>query len=186
MTKPRIGSKALAKYILNYHLIKNNFDLDYEDRNVALRSGWFRLGNGISRTAYLGPDGNVYKIDDVVWHGTAPSAYYSNDNRSEWAAILKHQRDADIPVWVKIPEAHLFTLGKYAVMCMEVVDTSYRFNTYCDKRHCDCASLPYYRFVPRCTGDVFADLNRAGFSDVHNDNYWPQMDGRVAVVDVGL
>lgn len=188
MTKPRRGSKKFAKYILNYHRARYDEWGNYNS-GIELRTGWVKLGSGVSRTAYLGPDGNVYKVDNVTWHGPAPSAYYSNDNRSEWMAILTHQERADIPAWVMIPDAHLFTLGKFAVMCMEVIDTSAKFNSWCDAangRQCDCKGLDYFKFYPRCTADIFRDLQAAGFDDVHNDNYWLQIDGRVAVVDVGL
>ena len=59
-----IGSEAMAREALYLHL----------SGEFRTRSNWTVLGSGISRTAYLAPDGVVYKVG------------YSDDNKNDAAA----------------------------------------------------------------------------------------------------
>lgn len=103
--------------------IKNaRLALKMKSGHIPLQPNWKRLGYGVSRQVYLGPDGVVYKVSKMGdW-----ANQWEHDN-----SIKLRKRQAKLEF--KIPRTSLYLNGK--VLCMEYVEKSptKRVNMYCKK-----------------------------------------------------
>lgn len=101
MTKT-IGSKKNARLISRVMAGKK-----------ALPDTWKFLGEGVSRAAYLAPDGYVYKVELLNWH-------YDDANRIEYDAL--RERSKTIFKHFRLPKANLIEVDGKNVMVMEHVN----------------------------------------------------------------
>lgn len=183
----RIGSKKLAKFILNWHRDigcywwDDGIDSEIEDS----APGWTFLGAGMYRTAYLGPDGYVYKVDSFRWTKNSGPEYnwIFGENAGEWQNYKKLASVAETKTRVRFAKSYFWSFGERGVMCQELVDVSnpWTGHTYPDYV-CMCDQNPYY------TGECFEDLadqasSRLDIGDFHSGNVYPQEDGTLMACD---
>lgn len=161
---------------------------DDEPNYSLLPKGWKFLGKGSYRWAFLAPDGVVYKVDRKRQSDAG--------NDGEARNFTRITAKGRMPAQVYIPAWTLYEFGddRY-VMAMEKVETRFSF-TYCDEYgdDCNCDML--------ALRDVFADMlaqyngcwtqwldsvgGACGLYDLHEENIFPQADGRVALIDGGF
>jgi hypothetical protein len=127
-------------------------DIDY------IPEGYKYLGHGVSRMAFLGPDGVVYKRPYEQ-----PDNYgynYSVNNCVNEAKFYGYN-------WERFREAGIYLVpcrwfSSVKVLAMEHVDKAKEFDT-----------------VP----DVFARLSGLGIWDIHRGNVWIDSKDRLVLVD---
>lgn len=152
--------------------------------------GWRLIGEGSYRWAFVGPDGFVYKVDKR-------KAGSGSGNMEEAANFERITRQGRLPERVYIPDWTLYEFtDERRVLVMEKVETDLKFG-YCDTTYggaCGCSDLNM--------SNVFADMlsiykgcwsewmdevaSRVSLWDLHEDNLFPQSDGRVALIDAGM
>jgi hypothetical protein len=167
----------------------------YFDGETADFDGWQNLGSGISRTAWLAPDGVVYKYGE-------PSA-----NKAEVRNSRRLQRDGMRAFLEQhnlyIPKTSLYTVpeslrGPYSeeyIVAMEYIKPTRRRFTcrsmtfkwnpetgYTYPYKCDCAR----RGRPVCPKDVDKFLQSVGIADCHSGNILINSDGRYCVIDIAV
>lgn len=183
----RIGSKKLAKRILNWHLhVIAACGDDIDDVRTELSwslPGWRLLGAGMYRFAYLGPDGYVYKIDDHEWNtrGIEYNCIYGN-NAGEWQNY-KRLHEAVLTTKLRLAKSYLWSFGLRQVMCQEIVNTDNpMFGHEWPKYECKCDQHPFYK--GNCfTGEVANLEDMFDLDDLHSSNLWPQADGTFMACD---
>lgn len=128
--------------------------------------GWKLLGAGSSRTAFLGPDGLVYKV---------PSWGDTFQNRNEANVVWAWRKRTDLPTWCIIPRAHFDTETGVTVM-------EYHEGTQpkCDgyRGGCECGQAVCWRYR-------LGELSNLGWSDTQTANAVLTRDGNVVIIDLG-
>ena len=162
MGRVSIGSRANARTILRYYL-----ESDYSCNPIP--KGWEELGSGISRTAYLGPDGVVYKCGED----------YANLNDARTSARC---RKMNMPKGWRIPLVHYFgnvTVKEYpeddfSVIAMEHGKGGHKRECWkknCPRRYCSCKDAE------------FAE-SYFGLTDIHEGNF-TNYRGIKTIIDFG-
>jgi hypothetical protein len=90
------------------------------------QDGFVFVGAGCERTVWLGPDGNVYKIQN---------SSRDNANVKEYRESLRLRGNADLPSWIYIPETAYDEETKIAVA--EYIRGEQPWHCYYDT--CECA-----------------------------------------------
>jgi hypothetical protein len=133
------------------------------DRHSAAPEGWRKLGTGSSRTAFLAPDGLVYKITD------RDDTYQNHHEvKAVWA-----WRKRDLPDWCIIPRAYLDPDTEVLVM-------EYHEGTQpkCDRRGCECG-------LAVCWTSRLTELVKLGWADRQCANAVLTPEGNVVIIDLG-
>lgn len=147
--QPRVGTPEMASKALTAHALHENGE--------ALGAGWKYLARGVSRAAYLAPDGVVYK---VALRG------YDSCNEVEENAVA-HANSRTDGTWYAAPcEVHYVEGRPVAAMAYieETLEDSYR------------------RFE-----ECYGVLEQAGFSDLHSGNFrLSRVGGLPVMIDVGF
>ena len=130
----------------------------------ALPRGWKLLGRGSSRTAFLGPDGLVYKV---------PSGD-TYQNAAEGQAVWLWRKRTDLPEWLIIPRAHFDS--ETGVLVMEYHEGSQPRCAGWDG--CSCGQAV-------CWVEKLRDAAKLGWCDQQTANALLTPDGKVVLVDMG-
>jgi len=134
-------------------------------RNLPTPRGWKRLGAGSSRTAYLGPDGLVYKVSS--W-----GDYFQSKNEAK--VVWAWRKRNDLPEWCVIPRAYF-----HAETGVEVMEYFEGSQPPCDQYFgCSCGQAVCWRLRIR-------DLVKLGWADPQTANALLTRDGRVVLIDMG-
>lgn len=183
----RFGSKKLAKFILNWHLLHVG-DLGMEPDDIRhelsfLGTNWDFLGAGMYRHAYYGPDGFVYKVDNNEWSLTDPDYNWIwGNNAGEWQTYKRLHKKV-LSSKLRLAKSYLWTFGTRQVMCQEFVNTDNPFigHQYPDYE-CECDKHPFYD--GECMeGTAMSFEDAFGLDDLHSSNLWPQRDGTFVACD---
>lgn len=103
-----LGSERHALFIRDWYvLMQSNQYWDEEPPK-----GWKRIGSGISRTAFLGPDGAVYKVEQYY----DPENFQSNAGEAE---TLRNHLLTRLPLGCRLPRYTYYELDGRGVMVME-------------------------------------------------------------------
>lgn len=140
------------------------------DHNYPLPDGWYYLGDGEERVAYLSPDLVVYKVDTN-----------SGANRTEYFNICLIELTNPLKNW-RVPDSSLYELDKFhSVIAMEYIDGIPALG--CDSAFtkssiCTCNNIP-------CEGIEWEAVARLwGIVDLNSDNVVTLEDGTNVLVDV--
>ena len=129
--------------------------------------GFAHAGMGAYRNAYIGPDGNIYKVDRNKDAGKTMTGY----NYSEWAGICEAQNIIPLPISsgaiVRLAQSQMYQVGKWFILCQEYVPNGSEY-TY----------LSGYDY--RAIQDWF------GVEDLHAGNYRVDDAGDIVIVDYGF
>jgi hypothetical protein len=126
--------------------------------------GWTKLGAGSSRTAFLGPDGLVYKVSEY-------EDYFQN--RNEGKVVWTWRKRADLPSWAIVPRAHFDEDS--GVLVMEYHEGS---QPNCSHYGCSCGQEV-------CWVKRLRELAQLGWCDMQTANAVLAEDGRVVLIDLG-
>jgi hypothetical protein len=110
-----IGNETDAKFIRDWFVANGEGDPDYSEAP----EGWKRLGRGVSRIAFLSPEGVAYKVDRY------PDDGYSQTNERE-AANLRKFYLRKMPKGCRLPRFSYYPLDRNGVMAMEAFTTLLR------------------------------------------------------------
>jgi hypothetical protein len=157
----------------------------YPEVEDIVPEGWEKLGSGSYRAAYLSPSGVVYKVN----HRLRDSKAQEGSNYAEMMNIIKLRKGRRIPDGWAVPDATLYRVpltlrSNDYVIAMPKVDTSAPLGGCgwdCECKHAEGNR----RMGGKCTDDIFDDANHV-FKDLHYGNAFPQKDGVIVVIDVGL
>lgn len=154
-----IGAQSEATEIVAAFRAGDKLELLYSD--FPLPSGWFYLGHGMYRAAFLSPTGVVYKIET----GRRVSAIQNNLKEYEHILELRWS-DAVVDAGVIIPKAWLYEVGGRNIIAMEYMDGEW-VSKYHSMANCDCGD----RFGGTCAMTQFMNLEmRLGMDDIHEGN----------------
>jgi hypothetical protein len=168
-----LGSPKNAKEIFEfYHSTKDD---------EAVPSGWEFIGSGVTRSAYLGPDGIVYKVAHSwpVW----------NITEAKWMKLLRNAPDL-VPLGVTTPhttlwktrqinkEQHNVLAMDYIAKTQEVECAYDHFDTL--PKRCNCK--PEGRM---CFGLLLQHLYESGIEDMFPENVHYAADGKFYLIDLG-
>lgn len=138
-----------------------------------LPDGWRYIGEGISRFAYLSPEGVVYKV------GSDFSNEWEFENFSrlmvDYHYIMQTTR-------FRIPKMALYHVGVDTVIAAEYVPNKGKFdcarNYYYGNDFCSCNQ-------PICYHDMVDVIEATlGISDIHFDNVHIDSEGNFWVIDL--
>jgi hypothetical protein len=184
-----IGNAADAKFIRDYVIAKKkearrpnwcceacDGPLTDEFAKVELPEGWREIGSGLYRTAYLSPDGVIYKVESN--YDTAGS--WGQSNYGEYENILRVILSGKKVKSARLPKATLFMLDGKTVMAMEFIDGQ-RPNLDC-YQECRCTKLN-----GRCNREAVEEIGRSMMvSDLHDGNIaWLPKQNEYVIMDVG-
>lgn len=179
-----IGSRSMAKVICDYHERTQDSQWDNLPR---MPEGWSRVGSGGFRTAYLGPDGVVYKCG-------ADDKGENYGSRFEVAKARRLSRKA-MPDFIRIPRTSGFSIGNRYVVAMEYIQPMVRmrrcngetyFGWQRTTQRCTCKRRKETRALGMCIQQVRLAVEKATrCSDMHLANFIIGMDGFVYPIDMG-
>lgn len=164
--------------------VKAGPEPEFAAPELVTPEGWRVLGNGSYRYAYLSPKGVVYKVNRQLMD-EASRGY----NYHEMTNILSIREDNVLPPGWAVPDATLYNVagskGTDYVIAMPLLDTSAKLNQCYGWGICECAETEgNKRIKGKCSDDVFSAS--VGLRDLHNDNVFPDEQGTLWVLDVGL
>lgn len=141
---------------------------DYE----TLPDGWFDVGEGSSRNAYISPDGVVYKVEQRP----------DGSNSLEYMNYLKIQEAGPLSGWA-VPETSLYILSESkAVIAMEYIegvdDIECEANTAPDFK-CTCHRKPCVAYEWEVAHHFW------GVVDLSYENIRVMPDGTRVLIDLG-
>jgi hypothetical protein len=135
------------------------------DRWADAPEGWTKLGSGSSRTAFLGPDGLVYKVS-----GRGDSY----QNRAEANAVWTWRKRTDLPEWCIIPRAYYH--AETEVTVMEYFEgTQPQCGQYAG---CQCGQAVCWKYRRR-------EIAKLGWCDEQRANALLTASGHVVIIDLG-
>lgn len=131
-------------------------------------NGFAYAGQGAYRNAYLGPDGNIYKVDRNKAAGKQMTGY----NYSEWVGLVNSLDLISLPIShnrvARFALSQMYQVGSWFILCQEYVPNS---STYSEP-------LDYSEY--RSIQDWF------GITDLHGGNYRVDDEGNIVIVDAGF
>ena len=178
-----IGSRSMAKVIHDYQARIENWR--WNEPRPMMPEGWQKIGSGGFRTAYLGPDGVIYKVGSDGNEETYGSRF----------EVRKARRLArkPMPDFIKIPRTSGFTFGDRFIVAMEYVEAMTpprRCNKdkfwWANNKRCTCKSRKETRNLNMCITQVREAVEKAtGCVDMHIYNFIIATDGFVYPIDMG-
>lgn len=142
--------------------------------NYYTADGWTLIGQGAYRTALLGPDGVVYKVqhDSDAWHGE-PS-----ENEQEWLNFASYGALIFSETSGRVRLARSYYWPEHNVIAMEYVPVGSEAITL--NGDSVFAKRVYHNGSDKLLGEVrrIADLQ-----DLHGGNVWFDQNGILTVVD---
>lgn len=112
-----IGSEGYALYIRDWYAERYELyckgDIPYGHLNETVPAGWQRLGAGCSRTAFLSPDGVVYKVQQGYGHG------WGQSNEQEWRNYNRFRLSHRLPQGARFPRWSFYRLDGRGVIASE-------------------------------------------------------------------
>lgn len=178
-----IGSLAMAERVLRHHT------------NEAPDESIKTLGSGSFRTAYLAPDGFVYKVPRTPWGGS--QSEQECENADEYREALDTEK---FPNWV-IPHFAKYRMpnGKL-VIAMEHFEGSHAYApAYCpekwkwehpigythDTRACDKGCAEWQVWQDEVNGPANEFAASIEYYDMHERNFIITPDGKNVLIDCG-
>ena len=147
-------------------------------RNRALPKGWKKIGQGGTRTAYLGPDGVVYKVQHD-WD-------FDECNRDEVKAARRLKKNVFLQrQGVHIPETVGYRVKGKTIVAMEyIAGKPSRCNkaSWDEKAKCSCRTFGTPRI---CFGVLYDMLDERGFNDCYSGNVLYTPDNKIWLIDLG-
>jgi hypothetical protein len=164
----RIGSRKNATLICNF------FHDNSATKEDIVPSGWKYIGAGITRSAYLGPDGFVYKVAHA-WD-------YWNINEAR--AMRNFRTDPFLAsIDVTTPRATLWTVEGGKVLALDYIDKAGEVE--CDYNYLDREKAPCSCGASPCYGELMQTLYEYGIADMFPENIHLAADGKYYLIDLG-
>lgn len=111
-----LGNEENARFIRDWYVEARGGESNSWRRWEDEPEGWTYLNHGVSRAAYLGPDGVVYKVQH--YYGRDASYYLGQSNSGEAETLRKHFL-TKLPKGCRLPRFTYYELDGRGVMVME-------------------------------------------------------------------
>jgi hypothetical protein len=177
-------AEMIRNYVVNSRIVReerSNYECGYFIGPVRKRpsrpEGWKRIGGGCFRSAWLSPDGVIYKVEHA--YGS-----YGQSNSEEYENVVRILTGNKSHPYVSIPRVTYYALDGRGVIAMEYVkgeNPGYCHGCGSGYRHCTT------KVRGKCINQIYVEIEKEfGLFDMHSGNvmFIPEQESFV-VIDIG-